>query len=167
MLLDRVTGEPQTFDHASLDFSATKTVAVKKDLYAFKDGSPVSAYKISNIPSNDYLVTPLPSLPNDVKLKEFAVAYWALRGSIVLTGGYEREGCSAQTFMMAVQMDRWQHRLLPALNVARSEHASMSLGHQVYVACGIGNDGYLRSVEMLRRRAQSWVIIEIPDLYPR
>ena len=69
---------------------------------------------------------------------------------------------------MDVQTDRWRESSLPALNVARSSHASLGLGQQCYVACGCGNsDNWLRSVEMLRMGAQAWELIEIPELTVR
>ena len=43
--------EPQKFQDDSLDFNQTKTVLAKKQLYAFKDGNPVTAYKIAAFPS--------------------------------------------------------------------------------------------------------------------
>ena len=43
----------------------------------------------------------------------------------------------------------------------------MSLGLQCYVACGVGDGGYLASVEMLRLGAEAWVLIDIPDLMSR
>ena len=45
-------------------------------------------------------------------------------------------------------------------------HTSMSLGHQVYVACGYNDKSgkFLSSVEMLRMGAQAWVLINIPEL---
>ena len=48
MILNGVTGEVQKFEHDSFNFKNTLTVVVKKELYAFKYGGPVSAYKIAN-----------------------------------------------------------------------------------------------------------------------
>ena len=87
MLLDRVTGEVKKFEDDRLDFENTSTVVVRKELFAFKRGSPVSAYKIADFSSNDYLVTTLSTLPYDEYLKDYAVSYWAAAGSIILTGG--------------------------------------------------------------------------------
>ena len=98
------------------------------------------------------------------------MSYWAAAGSIVLTGGLERTNkTTAQTFLMAVQTGQWEQRSsIPDLTVARSSHASMTLGKQCYVACGYGNlYKYLSSIEMLRIGAESWVLIQIPDLTPR
>ena len=39
-----------------LNFVGTKTVLVKKELYAFKWGNPVSAYKIADFTSLEHLV---------------------------------------------------------------------------------------------------------------
>jgi len=87
MLLDGVSGEAQKFEDDRFDFNNTLTVVVKKDLYAFKDEEDVSAYKIADFSSNDYLVTTLSTLPYDEYLKDYAVSYWAAAGSIILTGG--------------------------------------------------------------------------------
>ena len=43
----------------------------------------------------------------------------------------------------------------------------MTLGKQVYVACGHDGNKLLASVEMLRLGAQAWALINIPDLEPR
>ena len=63
MLLDGVTGEAQQFGHEFFNFTNTRTVVVKNQLYAFKVASPVSAYKIANFFSNDHQVITLPTLP--------------------------------------------------------------------------------------------------------
>ena len=69
-------GEALRIDDNRLDFSSNKTVVVKKDLYAFKEGSPVSAYKIADFTSSENLVkTTLPTLPRNEKLYLFAVSY--------------------------------------------------------------------------------------------
>ena len=107
MLLNGVGGEPQKLDHQSLDFNSTKTVVVKKELFAFKGGSPVSVYKIANFTYNDHLVIPFSTLPRNEKLDNFDVTYWAASGSIVLTGGKGSERKSAETFMMDVQTGMW------------------------------------------------------------
>ena len=65
MLLDGVTGEAQMFKDRRFDFKDTLTVVVKNQLYAFKHGSPVSAYKIANFFSNEHQVTTLPTLPRN------------------------------------------------------------------------------------------------------
>ena len=98
------------------------------------------------------------------------MSYWAAAGSIVLTGGYGNIfESTTQTFLLAVQTGLWeQSSSIPDLNVARANHASMTLGKQVYVACGEGYGGnLLASVEIFRLGAEAWVLIEIPDLTPR
>ena len=58
-----MSGEVQTFEDRRFDFRDTKTVVVTNELYAFKEGLEVSAYKIANFFSNDHLViTALSSL---------------------------------------------------------------------------------------------------------
>jgi len=176
MLLDGVSGEALQLEDDRFKFKYTLTVVVKKDLYAFKFASPVSAYKIADFTSTDRLVTDLSTLPRSEGLEGFAVSFWAAAGSIILTGGYcgrSDEKFSAQTFLLAVQTGQWEQRSFPDLNVARAEHSSMSQGNQCYVAggCvdgGVGNDDEnLSSVEMLRLGAQTWELIEIPGLTPR
>ena len=79
-------GKVQNFVDDRLDFNRTNTVVMNKDLYAFKDGCPVEAYKIANFISRNYLVkTSLPSLPFNFRLGSFSVCHWA--GNIVLSGG--------------------------------------------------------------------------------
>ena len=69
---------------------------------------------------------------------------------------------------MDLQTNKWGRNSQPDLNVARSRHSSCSFGEdQVYVACGVGDDGDLASIEMLRLGAQAWELIEVPDLTPR
>ena len=60
MLLNGMT-EAQKFEHHSFNFTDTKTVVVKNELYVFKNGHPVTAYKIArhNFTSTDHLVTNL------------------------------------------------------------------------------------------------------------
>jgi len=170
MLLDRVSGEVRMIEDDRFDFNDTCTVVVLNELYAFKAGSPaVSAYKIADFTSSENLVkTTLPTLPRHEALYDFAVSYWGAAGSIVLTGGRDSDNkLSAQTFLLAVKTDQWEQRSFPDLNVARTYHASISLGKQCYVACGAGDDDSLRSVEMLRLGAQAWELINIPGLEPR
>ena len=114
------------------------------------------------------------------------MSYWGAAGRIVLTGGMGGDKkTTAHTSLLDVQTDQWEqgsnhqhqkasqkkkgkakppkknlNRARPKdLNVARHSHASMSLGKQVYVACGYGdgNKGnygeLLNSVEMLRMGA--------------
>ena len=129
----------------------------------------MSTYKIADFFSNDHLVTTLSTLPRNEELRLFAVSYWAAAGSIVLNGGYDSNSDpTAQTFLLDVQTGEWEQRFFPDLIVARGDHASISLGKQCYVACGVGNYGsQLRSVEMLRMGAQKWELIDIPTLKPR
>ena len=64
MLLDGVTGEVRMIEDDRFDFTLTRTVVVLNELYAFKAGSPVSAYKIADFTSSENLVkTTLPTLP--------------------------------------------------------------------------------------------------------
>jgi len=89
MLLDGVTGEVRMIEDDRFDFEDTHTVVVGTKLYAFKDGSPVSAYKIADFTSIENLVkTTLPTLHRHEALRDFAVSYWAAAGSIILTGGF-------------------------------------------------------------------------------
>ena len=91
-----------------------------------------------------------------------------MAGSIVLTGGKGANNVQfAQTHLMAVQTGMWRQKPFPALNVARHSHSSLGLGNKIFVACGYGEDDCLRSVEMLRLGAETWVLIDIPDLTPR
>ena len=143
MLMDGVTGEVRKFEDDRFDFDDTRTVFVLKELYAFKWGSPVTAYKIANFTSSENLVvTTLPTLPHEAEeLMYFAVSYWAAAGSIVLTGGLDNVAHepTAQTFLLTVQTGQWERRSFPALNIARHTHASMTLDKQAYVACGLGD----------------------------
>ena len=50
-------------------------MVVLNELYAFKYGRPVSAYKIADFTSTDHLVTNLSTLPHREYLKLFAVSY--------------------------------------------------------------------------------------------
>ena len=80
-------------------------MVVKKELYAFKFGSPVSVYKYTDFISTDHLVkTTLSTLPHNEYLRYFSVCYWAAEGSIVLTGGENEKGDvhSAKTYLMAL-----------------------------------------------------------------
>ena len=73
-------------------FTDTRTVVVLNELYAFKKGTPMSAYKIADFTSSENLVkTTLPTLPRIAELNSFAVSYWAAGGSIVLTGGIDSD----------------------------------------------------------------------------
>ena len=97
-------GEALRIDDNRLDFSSNKTVVVKKDLYAFKEGSPVSAYKIADFTSTNHLVkTTLSNLPRNEYLCSFSICYWEAGSSIVLTGGSDDDFFkSAQTYRMAL-----------------------------------------------------------------
>ena len=54
IMLNGITGEAQKFEDESFNFKNTKkTVVVKKDLYAFKEASSMSVYKIANFTSSD------------------------------------------------------------------------------------------------------------------
>ena len=107
MWLDEASGEAKQLVDQRLDFKDTRTVLVKKALYAFKDGSPVSVYKYTDFTSIENLVkTTLSTLPRNEFLKWFTVTQ--MKGSIVLTGGEDNEGVySAKTFLMDLQMGKW------------------------------------------------------------
>ena len=108
---------------------------MNKDLYAFKYGNPVSAYKITDFSSSEHLVkTTLSPLPSDEMLVDFSVCTFA--GNIVLSGGRRGMFEFKQTYLMDMETDRWQEEPFPDLNVARYLHASFGHGQQVYVACG-------------------------------
>ena len=65
-------GEPQLLEDDRLDFKDTKTVLVKNELYVFKEGCPVSAYKIAYFTSTDHLVKiTLSTLPRNEYLNLF------------------------------------------------------------------------------------------------
>ena len=101
IMLNGITGEAQMFEDESFNFKNTKTVVVKKDLYAVKEGSSMSVYKITKFTSSDNLVrTTLTTLPREKKLSCFAVTY--LAGNIVVTGGKSGRVRSTQTYLMAV-----------------------------------------------------------------
>ena len=140
-------------------------MVVKRDLYAFNFGNPVTAYKITAFTSRALLAkTTLSNLPRNKRLESFSVSN--LAGKIILTGGLgEQLVRSAQSYLMDLHTDRWQQKhSVPDLNIARCSHASLGLDQQVYVACGLGDDGFLASVEMLRLGARVWELIDIPDL---
>ena len=167
ILLDGVTGEAKKFEDDRFNFKGTMTVVVLNELYAFKNGNPVSAYKIADFTSTDHLVIPLSTLPLNENLQLFAVSYWAAAGSIVMTGGLCDIKTNAKTFLLDVQTVQWEKRSFPDLNVARHSHVSMTLDKQCYVACGNDGSELLRSIEMLRLGAQAWELIAIPELTPR
>ena len=127
MLLDGVSGEARTFEDDRLNFSGTYTVVVNKELYAFKEGDPVSSYKIVHYTSTDQLVkTTLSTLPCNDDLKMFSVCYVA--GNIILSGGFGICGITAQTYLMDVLTDRWQQKSCADLNQPRNEHSSIGFG---------------------------------------
>ena len=136
------------FEDDCLDFTNRKTVLVNKDLYTFKEGKPVSTYKIANFTSSAHLVkTTLAILPGVKCLVSFSVSL--IMGKIILTGGIDSRCVkSAHTYVMDLKMNRWQQN--PDLNQARRGHSSMSLVDKTFVACGWDNDDVLfNSVEML------------------
>ena len=91
-----------------MDFIGAKTLLVKKVLYAFKSGNPVSGFKYTDFTSSDKLVkTALSTLPHNELLEFFSVS--KLTGCIVLTGGSDKQfRNSAKTYLMDLQRDRWQ-----------------------------------------------------------
>ena len=63
-LFDQSTGEVRRFEDEIFDFRATRSVQVKKELFVFKEGSPVTAYKYGNFLDAEQLVkTNLATLP--------------------------------------------------------------------------------------------------------
>ena len=166
IVLNEMVGEAQKIEHTLLDFTGTLTVLVQKVLYAFKQGGPVSAYKLANFTSSENLVkTTLPTLPRNEILRGFSVCHCA--GNIILTGGRKGLTNFAQTHLMDLQTDRWRQNMSPDLNKARCNHSSLGIGNQCYVACGDGDKGLLSSIEILRLGAEAWELIEIPDFAPR
>ena len=167
------TGEAVKFDDNRLDFNHTSTVVVKKDLYAFKPGYPVEAYKIINfasiLPLRRIEKITLPTFQREGRLKDFSVCNWA--GNIILTGGTCSTGThpykhTQQTYLLNLKTDKWyDESFLPDLKQNRAKHGSISLGEQTFVACGLGawSDRYLRSVEVLRLAAKAWEYIEVPE----
>ena len=92
--MDEMGENAHIFIDKRLDFSNTRTVFVKKELYAFKFGSPVLVYKLADFTSTQNLVnTPLPILPRNEFLGNFSACQVA--GRIVLTGGYGADTYSA------------------------------------------------------------------------
>ena len=80
---------------------------VRKKMYTFKFGSPVSVCKYEDWTRTEHLVkTALSTLPRNEYLQDFSICHVA--GKIVLTGGLDEEGDeSAQTFVMDLATDRW------------------------------------------------------------
>ena len=69
-----------------MDFKQARTVLVGRDLYAFKFGSPVSAFKYADFIRIERLVkTTLSTLHRSSHLGYFSVSY--MKGTFVLTGG--------------------------------------------------------------------------------
>ena len=139
------------------------TVLVKHELFAFKFGNPVMAYKYTNFTDPEQLLkTTLPTLP-DIALLFFSVCNLGNK-SIVLTGGLVsvRRENSAKNNIMDVSSGEWQEQSLPDLHIARYCHSSCCIGDQIFVACGEGdNREKLDSVEMLSPDAQAWVMIDL------
>ena len=74
MWLDEATGEPQKLEDKRLDIKETRIVLVKRKLYAFKFGSPVSAFKYADFTNAEQLVkTALSTLPRNEHLSSFSV----------------------------------------------------------------------------------------------
>ena len=48
MIFDEFTGEGRCFEDKRVEFFATKSVLVKRDLFTFTEGSPVTACKYTN-----------------------------------------------------------------------------------------------------------------------
>ena len=74
MWLDEATGEAQKLEHKRLDVKDTRIVLVKRKLYAFKFGSPVSAFKYADFTNTEQLIkTALSTLPRNEHLQRFSV----------------------------------------------------------------------------------------------
>ena len=56
IVFDQGTGIARHFDDNRLDFLMTRSVMVKKDLFVYKFGCPVMAYKYSNFTDVEQLV---------------------------------------------------------------------------------------------------------------
>ena len=66
ILVDETGGETKLLRDRRLYFCGTKTVFFNKELYVFRVGNPVLAYKITNFISSETLdKTTLPSLPHN------------------------------------------------------------------------------------------------------
>lgn len=86
-LFNGLTGETRKFEHEHLDFYKGRSLLVKKDLYIFNIGRPVSAYKFAEFIVTKRLVeTILDMLPYNDWLEEFSVCNIANK-SIFLSGG--------------------------------------------------------------------------------
>ena len=93
ILFDEFTGKGQkrSYEDQRIDFINSKSVLVKKDLFTFKDGSPVKAYKYTNFTNTEKLIkTALSTLPYNEFLQAFSVALINKSKSIVLTGGVDK-----------------------------------------------------------------------------
>jgi len=89
-------------------------VLIRKKMYAFKFGSPVSVCKYEDWTRTEHLVkTALSTLPRNEYLQIFSICHVA--GKIVLTGGKGededeeeyRDNFAAQTFVMDLATERW------------------------------------------------------------
>lgn len=122
------TEETRQIEDERLDFNETRPVLVKQQLYVFKRGCPVSAYKYVNLYETDQLIkTTLASLPHKDLLQYFSVTKIADK-SILLTGGAnDNNVLSSKTFLMDVQTEIWLEQSQTNLNIARFCHASTSV----------------------------------------
>ena len=81
---------------------------IRKKMYAFKFGSPVSVCKYEDWTRTEHLVkTALSTLPRNEYLQIFSICHVA--GKIVLTGGVDEKftNFAAQTFVMDLATEKW------------------------------------------------------------
>ena len=107
MRFDEVAGEGAQVKDQRLDFKGTRSVMVKKDLYVFQEGAPVSVKKYTDFNDAELLQkTPLATLPRNDHLQDFAVTNVA-NTLIVLSGGSSGGVKSAKTFGLIVKVGKW------------------------------------------------------------
>ncbi len=81
-----------------------------------------------------------------------------IEDGILITGGWDKYGrCSKRCWKLSLPALKWT--AVSDLNVARSQHASVCVGGQVYVLGGNDNDNIeLDSVEYLNETTGSWCV---------
>ena len=161
------------FKDERLDVMYAYSVLINEELFVFKDGT-VRAFKYSKFTDKEmFAKTTLGILPHRDALYNFSVCKLASNEKIVLTGGFTNRKPSGKVFALETQTGKWQTQPLPDLNVARAGHASLSIEHHVYVACGMGDgDKLLRTIEVLSLVGDgagplSWDLIDLTELTPR
>ena len=111
MIFDEVSRKGRSLKNKRFNFEDTRSLLVKKELYTFAYGAPVTAYKYVNFSSTEQPIkTDLSTLPRNEYLQSFSVALTNKSKSIVLTGGCEQDDgtVSAKTFVMQVAVGKWQ-----------------------------------------------------------